>query len=60
MANVEIAALVDVDGRRTEEAASVVYQKTGKRPKIDSDMRRIFEDKRSMRSRSRPRTTGTL
>jgi predicted dehydrogenase len=45
VANVEIAALVDVDGRRTEEAASVVYQKTGKRPKIDSDMRRIFEDK---------------
>jgi len=45
VANVEIAALVDVDGRRTEQASSVVYQKTGKRPKIDSDMRRIFEDK---------------
>ena len=25
--------------------SSVVFQKTGKRPKIDSDMRRIFEDK---------------
>ena len=45
VANVEIAALVDVDGRRTEQAASVVFQKTGKRPKIDSDMRRIFDDK---------------
>jgi predicted dehydrogenase len=45
VANVEVAALVDPDGRRTEEAASVVFQKTGKRPKIDSDMRRIFDDK---------------
>lgn len=45
VANVEIAALVDPDGRRTEEASSVIYQKTGKRPRIDSDMRRIFEDK---------------
>jgi predicted dehydrogenase len=45
VANLEVAALVDPDGRRTEEAASLVFQKTGKRPKIDSDMRRIFEDK---------------
>src|SRR6476619_5526355 len=45
VANVEIAALVDVDGRRTEQASSVIYQKTGKRAKINSDMRRIFEDK---------------
>src|SRR5258706_3831597 len=43
--NVEIAALVDPDGRRTETAASTIFEKTGKRPKIDSDMRRIFEDK---------------
>jgi predicted dehydrogenase len=42
---VEIAALVDPDGRRTEAAASTVFQSSGKRPKIDSDMRRIFEDK---------------
>lgn len=45
VANVEIAALVDPDGRRTEEASSVIFRKTGKRPKIDSDMRRIFDDK---------------
>ena len=45
VANVEIAALVDPDGRRTEAASSVISQKTGKRPKIDSDMRRIFDDK---------------
>jgi predicted dehydrogenase len=43
--NIEIAALVDPDGRRTESAAGMVFEKTGKRPKIDSDMRRIFDDK---------------
>jgi predicted dehydrogenase len=45
VANVEIAALVDPDGRRTEAAASTIFKKTGKQPKIDSDMRRIFDDK---------------
>src|SRR5690349_1971776 len=43
--NVEIAALVDVDGRRTETAAATIAQKTGKRPQLESDMRRIFENK---------------
>jgi len=43
--NVEIGALVDPDGRRTDTAASAVYEKTGKRPRLESDMRRIFEDK---------------
>jgi predicted dehydrogenase len=42
---IEIAALVGPDGRRTEQAASLVYQKTGKTPRQDPDMRRIFEDK---------------
>jgi predicted dehydrogenase len=45
VANVEIAAVVDVDGHRTEAVASTIFQKTGKRPKLESDMRRIFEDK---------------
>jgi len=45
VANVEIAALVDPDGRRTESAASMIYEKTGKRPKLESDMRRVFDDK---------------
>src|ERR1051326_3306953 len=45
VSNVEIAALVDVDGRRTETAASTVFEKTGKRPRLESDMRRVFEDK---------------
>ena len=45
VANVEIAALVDPDGRRTETAAGAIFQKTGKRPKLESDMRRVFEDK---------------
>ena len=43
--NVEIAALVDPDGRRTEAAASLIRQKTGKSPRLESDMRRIFDDK---------------
>ncbi len=43
--NVEIAALVDPDGRRTESAASTIRQKTGKRPRLESDMRRVFDDK---------------
>lgn len=43
--NVEIAALVDPDGRRTETAASLIRQKTGKSPRLESDMRRIFDDK---------------
>jgi predicted dehydrogenase len=45
VANVEVAALVDVDGRRTEAAAGTVFQKTGKQPRIATDMRRVFEDK---------------
>ena len=45
VANVEIAALVDPDGNRTEAAASMIYRQTGKRPKIESDMRRVFDDK---------------
>jgi hypothetical protein len=43
--NVEIAALVDPDGNRTEQNASMIFQKTGKRPKLESDMRRVFDDK---------------
>jgi predicted dehydrogenase len=45
VANVEIGAVVDVDGRRSEAAAQSVFQKTGRRPKIETDMRRVFEDK---------------
>jgi predicted dehydrogenase len=45
VANMEIAALVDPDGRRTEQAAAVIAQRTGKRPKLESDMRRVFDDK---------------
>ncbi|HEU0120580.1 MAG TPA: Gfo/Idh/MocA family oxidoreductase [Bryobacteraceae bacterium] len=43
--NVEIAALVEVDGARAEAASQVIFQKTGKRPVIESDMRRVFDDK---------------
>ena len=43
--NVEIAALVEVDGARAEAASQLVFQKTGKRPLIESDMRRVFDNK---------------
>lgn len=45
VANLEVAALVDPDGRRTEAAATSIFQRTGKQPRIDADMRRIFDDK---------------
>jgi predicted dehydrogenase len=45
VANVEIGALVDPDGRRTEAASSVIFDKTGKRPRLESDMRRVFDSK---------------
>src|SRR5688500_19737823 len=45
LANVEIGAVVDVDGRRAEEAASTIFKRTGQHPKVESDMRRVFEDK---------------
>jgi len=43
--NVEVAALVEVDGARAETASQMIFQRTGKRPIIESDMRRVFEDK---------------
>lgn len=43
--NIEVAALVDPDGNRTEKAAADVLQRTGKAPRLESDMRRVFEDK---------------
>src|SRR5688572_24476054 len=45
LGNVEIAAMVEVDGARAEAASQLIFQKTGKRPIIESDMRRVFEDK---------------
>lgn len=43
--NIEVAAVVDVDGRRTEQAAELVKTRTGKAPRIETDMRRVFDDK---------------
>lgn len=45
VANLEVAAVVDPDGRRAEEAADLVKKNTGKAPKISADMRRVFDDK---------------
>jgi predicted dehydrogenase len=41
----EIGAVVDPDGNRTEQAASWIVQNIGNRPKAESDMRRVFEDR---------------
>ncbi|MBM3735176.1 MAG: Gfo/Idh/MocA family oxidoreductase [Acidobacteria bacterium] len=43
--NCEIGAVVDPDGNRAEKAAQWVLQNTGKRAAVESDMRRVFEDK---------------
>ncbi|MBM3753024.1 MAG: Gfo/Idh/MocA family oxidoreductase [Acidobacteria bacterium] len=43
--NMEIAALVEVDGARAEAASQDVFKRTGKRPIIESDMRRVFDNK---------------
>ena len=45
VAGVEIGAVVDPDGNRAEKAAGIVLQKTGKAARVESDMRRVFEDK---------------
>src|SRR5512139_2252309 len=42
---IEVAAVVDPDGNRAEAAAGIVSRATGKSPKVESDMRRVFEDK---------------
>ena len=42
---VEVAALVDPDGNRAEEAAGWVRQNNGNRPKTTADMRTVFDDK---------------
>ena len=43
--NLEIAALVEVDGARAEAASQKIFAKTGKRPLLHTDMRRAFDDK---------------
>jgi len=42
---VEIGAVVDPDGNRAEQAATWLFKKSGKRARVESDMRRVFEDK---------------
>ena len=43
--NIEIAALVEVDGARAEAASQQIFKATGKRPIIETDMRRVFDNK---------------
>jgi predicted dehydrogenase len=42
---VAIGTVVDPDGNRAEKAAGWVLQNTGTRATVESDMRRVFEDK---------------
>lgn len=42
---VQIAALVDPDGNRAEKAAAEVLKRAGNRPRLESDLRRILDDK---------------
>jgi predicted dehydrogenase len=41
---VEIGAVVDPDGNRAEKAAQWLLENTGRRSRVESDMRRVFED----------------
>ncbi len=41
----EVAAVVDPDGNRAEQAASWILKETGRRARVESDMRRVFDDK---------------
>src|SRR5690606_21658525 len=45
VANMEIATLVEPDGARAEAASSTIFKQTGKRPTIESDLRRMLENK---------------
>lgn len=42
---VEVAAMIDPDGRRAETAAGKLFEKTGKRARLYSDVRRALDDK---------------
>jgi predicted dehydrogenase len=42
---VQVAALIDPDGNRAEKAAGEVLQRAGNRPRIESDLRRVLDDK---------------
>ena len=42
---VQVVALVDPDGNRAEKAAAEVVKRAGNRPRLESDLRRILDDK---------------
>ena len=43
--NAEVVAICDVDLRTAEKAAAAVATKTGKKPKVYQDLRKLYEDK---------------
>jgi predicted dehydrogenase len=42
---VQVAAVIDPDGNRAEKAAGEVLQRGGNRPRVESDLRRVLDDK---------------
>src|SRR5688500_15398830 len=42
---VQVVALVDPDGNRAEKAAAEVVKRAGNRPRLESDLRRVLDDK---------------
>ena len=43
--NAEVVAICDVDLRTAEKSAAAVATKTGKKPKVYQDLRKLYEDK---------------
>jgi len=43
--NAEVVAICDIDLRTAEKAAAAVATKTGKKPKVFQDLRKLYEDK---------------
>lgn len=43
--NAEVVAICDIDLRTAEKAAAAVATKTGKKPKVYQDLRKLYEDK---------------
>src|SRR3954454_8619803 len=43
--NVEVVGVCDVDSNRLAERAAEIEKKSGRRPRTETDMRRLLEDK---------------
>ena len=43
--NVDVVAVCEVDSNRLQQRASEIEKKSGKRPRVEADMRKLLEDK---------------